>query len=465
MSSISERLAAWAMDLRFEDLPEQVVRDSCLRVLDVLGLALAGLGTPFGRAVRTSTIDLYPGGCSRIWGRGDSTTVTGAAFANAALSQALEYDDTHNRSIVHMSGPSVAAALALSERDAHCGRDVVTAIAIGNEVSCRVGVAAPGQLHRRGFHPTGLFAPFGVTALASRMLGLTVREASNAFGIAGSYAAGLLQCWVDGTQSKFLHPGAAAQNGIIAAMQGRHGATGPAEVIEGRFGMMAAHLQHSGSDSIDFDAVLQGLGDRWESQEASLKPFPAAHVIHPYIDALLRLKRDNDLQPEHVRRIVCPVAEYIVGIVCEPTREKRRPRSDSHGRVSLQYTLAEALVLGRLGRHAYASDSLADPRILALADRIEYRIDDTLPGPEQFKGVVTVELVDGRTLHATEEFNRGSARNPMSLEEVVAKFDENAADTLDASSRRRLVDQALALDRLGQARDLVGLTIGSPVRT
>src|SRR5579862_6397799 len=155
-----------------------------------------------------------------------------AAFVNGACSQALEYDDTHNESIVHMSSPSVAAALALAEYSGAAapvsGRDLILAIAIGNEISCRVGSVSPGQFHRLGFHPSGLFAPFGVTYLAGKLLGLDAGALARAAGICGSFAAGILECWVDGTQPKFLHPGWAAQSGITAAFLGRAGKTGPA---------------------------------------------------------------------------------------------------------------------------------------------------------------------------------------------------------------------------------------------
>ena len=235
MQTYSQRLSDWAATLSYEDLPPAVIEHTRLRVLDVFGLVLAGLGTPFGRSVREAVLALNPGGPCQILGSGDRTSPGGAALANGALSQALEFDDTHDESIVHMSSPAVAAAFALAEAGSLGGRDLITAIAIGNEISCRIGSVAPGQFHRRGFHPTGLFATFGATFLAGKLLGLTVPQMTNAAGIAGSFASGLLECWVDGTQSKFLHPGWAAQSGITAATLARAGATGPATVLEGRF--------------------------------------------------------------------------------------------------------------------------------------------------------------------------------------------------------------------------------------
>ncbi len=195
-----------------------------------------------------------------------------------------------------MSSPAVAMALALAETRAVSGRDLILAVALANEIACRVGSVVPGQFHRRGFHPTGLFAPFGIAIGAGRLLGLTSEQMTWAAGIVGSLAAGLLECWVDGTQTKFLHSGFAAQNGIHAAMLAQAGATGPPRVLEGRFGLFASHLQDASLPKA-FGRVVDDLGTRWDSRDASFKPFPAAHVLHPYIDLVLRLREQHGIRP------------------------------------------------------------------------------------------------------------------------------------------------------------------------
>ncbi len=228
-------------------------------------------------------------------------------------------------------------------------------------------------------------------------------------------------------------------------------------MFEGRFGLFASHLQ---SDEIapNYARLTEGLGEEWESRNASFKPFPVAHVIHPYIDALLRLRAEHKLTPVNVKRIVCPVAPYIVGIVCEPVSEKRRPNTDSHGRVSLQYTLAEALALGRIGKDAYAPQSLKDPDILGLADRVEFVVDESLPGPQQFKGVVKIELANGRWVESVEEHNRGSRANPMSPEDLQAKFRENVSDVIAGKRAERLADAVLDLETACDASVLTLMT-------
>jgi len=453
---LSTELARWAAGVRFEHLPEDVVASTKLRILDVIGLALAGAETDFGRSVHKAALALSPPGPCRILGFGDGVSAATAAFANGAFSQALEYDDTHNESIVHMSSPAVAAALALAEYTDISGRALITSIAIGNEISCRVGCVSSGELHKRGFHPTGLFATFGVAYLAGKLLSLDASALAAAAGIAGSFASGLLECWVDGTQTKFLHPGWSAQSGITAALLARAGVTGPAQVFEGRWGLFASHVQDSNAHR-DFARITDRLGHHWESRNSSFKPFPAAHVIHPYISTVLRLRSKHNIDLRQIERMECPVAAFIVGIVCEPTEEKFAPASDSHGRVSLQYSLAEALYHGALGKNAYSPESRANPEILALARRVRYYVDPEYPGPGRFKGAVKIVLKDGREFEELEEYNRGSAENPMTLEELRAKFDENSSGFLSAAERSRLVDQIERLIALQNAKLLIQL--------
>jgi 2-methylcitrate dehydratase PrpD len=457
---LASQVAEWVARVRFEDLPRDVVDTTKLRILDVIGLALAGAETPFGRSTTTAAAAISPPGPARMFGTGRALGAPTAAFANAALSQALEYDDTHNESIVHMSSPAVAAALALSETRQVSGRDVILSVAVANEISCRVGSVSSGQFHRRGFHPTGLFAPFGVACGAGKILGLSAPKLAWAIGTAGSCAAGLLECWVDGTQTKFLHSGFAAQAGITAALLADAGVSGPPRVFEGRFGLFASHLQDPGAPK-NFGRIADGLGAHWESRNSSFKPFPTAHVLHPYVSAILRLRHQHGITPQDVVRIECPVAEFNVSIVCEPVAEKRAPATQAHCRVCLQYTMAEAFHAGALGKNAYSDAMRLNPDVLALAQKVEYVVDPTFPGPGRFKGAIRVTLTDGRIIDEVEEYNRGSAENPMSQDELRAKFDDNAGGFLSAPQRDRLAQEVARTENLPDARTIVDLTIAT----
>ena len=181
-------------------------------------------------------------------------------------------------------------------------------------------------------------------------------------------------------------------------------------------------------------------------------------MLHPYISAVVRLRNLHGIQVDDVVRIDCPVAAFNVGIVCEPAAEKWAPRTDSHGRVSLQFSLAEALATGRLGKDAYSSRMRTDPAILALARRVHYRADPRFDGLAHFRGEVTIALRDGRVLSEVEEYNRGSAQNPMTAEELRTKFDDNAGGILSAPMRDRLCDTVMELERLDDAAAVVAMT-------
>jgi 2-methylcitrate dehydratase PrpD len=235
--------------------------------------------------------------------------------------------------------------------------------------------------------------------------------------------------------------------------------TGPPKIFEGRFGLFASHLQDPAAPK-RLERIVDGLGTHWESRYSSFKPFPAAHVLHPYISAILRL-REHGLTPSDVVRIECPVAEFNVSIVCEPVEEKRAPASQAHCRVCLQYTLAEALYCGKLGRDANGDRNRLHPDILALARTVEYYVDPEFPGPGRFKGAVRVTLKDGRVLTEIEEYNRGSAENPMSQSELRAKFDDNASGMLTAEECDRLAHEIGQTENLSSVSALVGLAIST----
>jgi 2-methylcitrate dehydratase PrpD len=243
-------------------------------------------------------------------------------------------------------------------------------------------------------------------------------------------------------------------------MLARAGVTGPPTVFEGRFGLFASHLQDAEAPK-DFGRVTARLGTLWESRNASFKPYPAAHVLHPYVDAILLARERHGFSHADVVRVECPVAEFNVGIVCEPVAEKVAPASDSHARISLQHTIAEALYFGRLGKTAYREESRRNPEILALARRVGYHIDPSFPAPGRFKGAVHVTLSDGRVISETQEHNLGSPENPMSPSQLRQKFDENAAGILTPPERDRLAAEINRLDELDDASAIVERSIPS----
>ena len=354
------------------------------------------------------------------------------------------------------SDADVPTALTLGEKLGLSGENAIVTIAGGNEIGCRLGVVAPGAMHKVGYHATGVIGTMSATYVASRVLELTPEQTRNAVGIAGSQAAGIMECWSDGTWSKFLHPGFAAHNGMLAANLAKCAFTGPATVFEGRFGLYHSHIQDKDAQ-FDFARMTGQLGKKWESRDISFKPYPTAHFIHSFLDAALYLVKHAGLKASDVKSIMCPIAPHMIPIVCEPVHEKIKPATDWHGRISLQYSVAEAVYLGRLTGRSYAPESLANKEILALAAKVGYRLDTEAPGRDQFKGWVIVETNDGRRLERVEMYNRGSAELPMSADDIKDKFRDNASFMLKPDRIEAVVKRVDELERMTNAGELVAL--------
>lgn len=452
-SSLSAILAEWAIAARFEDLPTDVAMLTRQRILDIMGVALTSIGTPFGRGVHAAVSQLGTGSDSTVLGFGSRLPANLAALANGALAHELEFDDTHNETAIHVSSPVVVAALAAGERMRAAGRDVLAAVAVGNEVVCRIGVAAPGEFYKSGFHPTGIVGTFGATVAASKLMGLDAAATANALGIAGSMTSGSMESWSDGASAKSLHPGWSAHGAIAAATLAAAGVTGPARVLEGRLGFFHQHVRDL---AFPFDyARLQGdLGQRWESRLISFKPYPTGHVAHAFIDAALQLRAEG-IRPEQIARVTCPIAAFMVPLMCEPVAEKLRPATTWHARVSLPFTLAEAFHFGKVDAESYSAERLRDPALLAFAERVHYVVDETAPGREQWRGWVIVEMKDGSRRERIQPHNWGSPQNPLSQEDVEAKFRANGMRAIGADKTDAVIRLLRGLETIPTINEIV----------
>ena len=452
-NSLSLDLAEWTLGLRYEDLPERVAADVKLRILDTLGLIVSGAGTPMGRAVHAASSGLGSGRRARLIPSGKRTSAPTAALAHGTQAHAEDFDDTHNESIMHSSAPVVATVLALGESVRASGRESMALVAAGNEINCRLGCVASGRFHDHGFHPTSVLGAVTSAILAGRMLGLDAAGVAHAAGIAGSQASGILEAYEDGTWSKTLHPGWAAHAGVTAGMLASTGFTGPRTVLEGRFGLYRSFLHGSGP-AFDFERVTSSLGNDWEQLDSSFKPYPCAHAIHSFVDAALALRASLGLEPGNIASIEARVAPHFVELICEPRALKIRPRTPTHARASLQYAIAAALHAGELGPAHYAPEAIEAPAVLALAGKVSWTLDPSPPPTTQYKGVVTVETIDGRRETAELAHNRGSRENPMTEEELTAKF-EACARSLSARRRRRIIDRVLALEAVESIEEVL----------
>jgi len=443
--TLSEKLARFALGLSYDQIPAAVVTRAKHLILDSVGIALASTQYPFA-AVSLAAMEELGSGASPVIGIGRKLALRDAVLMNGILVHGLDFDDTHSRGVIHGTSSSFPCALALTDRDDNDGKALLVAYVAAMEVATRLGAVAKGGFHQVGFHPTGLVGAFGCTLAAARILGLDVDQATMAQGITLSMASGSLEFLEDGSWTKRMHPGWAGVVGITAATLAKHGFVGPRGAYDGRFGLYASHLGKY-FEQADFDLATESLGRSWQINEVAVKPIPACHFTHAAADAAAVLRKEHCLAAKDIRRVRVRVPQEVVKTVCEPVANKRNPANSYDAQFSIPYIVATGLTKGRFTLAELEDDALNDKAVLDLASRVDYEIDEGSTFPRHYTGEVVVETADGRTLRHREGVNRGCADRPLSNDEVVSKFFDNADRAIPRRTAERIRDGVLSCDK------------------
>ena len=448
----ARRLARFVAGLTLDDVPKPVATRAMLLALDTLGNALAASGEEFGRAVLGVAARLGGPPESVLIGDGTKVAAANAVLANATLAHGLDFDDTREDAIVHTGCVAVTTALAVCEAVAASGRAALEALIAGVEVMCRVGLAVPGALHARHFHPTAITGSFAATAAAGKLYRLTEDQLVHAFGICGSQAAGIIEYLADGSWTKRLHPGWAAHAGVVAVLLARSGFTGPETVFEGAHGLYRAFA--GGHDDARLEALLESLDRAWELEQLTFKPYPCGSIAQPYMDCALRLREQHAIRPEQIVAVRCRTAAGPIPRLWEPLAAKYTPHNGYAAKFSLPYLVAVILVTGRAGLADFTDEAVQDEAVLRVARQVTYELDETIDYPRHFVGDVQITLADGRTIHERQDGPRGGPDAPLTRREIEAKFRGNAALALSGPEVEQVI-RGLAV--LGTGAPLSGL--------
>lgn len=448
-------LAEFLADAAFDALPAAAIEAATTIVLDTLGCALGAVGTPEARIAWSVTRSLSGEPRASLIGTASRTSEYLAAFANGITSHTIELDDTHRESITHVATGVVPAALAVGEARGASGRDLLAAVVLGYEASARIALAIQPSHWERGFHSAGTCNAFGAAAAAGHLLGLDRDRMTSALGLAGTQAGGLLESiFFEGDMSKRLNPGRAAANGVMAALLAAEGFTGPATVLEGPFGFLRAT-----ADLPTPERITRDLGTVYEITRTSLKPYACCRYYHSAIDAYFALRAEHDVRPDDILAIESRSFERAVR-----TRPHRaRPVSVGDAQMSLPYSLAVAILRGRVETADFDERRLGDPRIGALAERIRVVADPELSDlfpREAWGNKLSVTLRDGRTLTARVDLPKGEPEFPMSPAEVDDKFHRLADPVLGLERAARVIELARQLERLPRLRALTQALAG-----
>ncbi|SAL03640.1 MmgE/PrpD family protein [Caballeronia fortuita] len=445
---ISTTLAQFALELKLEDIPQTVRERARHLILDGIGLAFATSALGYADITLGAMRELGTG-ASTVFGRTEKLGLRDAMLANGLLVHGLDFDDTHSRGVIHSTASALPCAFGLAEREGAGGAQMLTAYVAAMEVSTRIGAVAQGGFHKVGFHPTGLVGAFGCSLAAAKLMGLSMEAAIHAQGIVLSMASGSMEFLEDGAWTKRLHPGWAAASAATAATLAKHGYVGPGATYEGRYGLYALHLSDGATP--DLSIATAGLRETWEIEHVALKPIPACHFTHASSDAAIALHREHGLAVDAIEKVVVRVPGPVVEVVCEPVANKKRPANSYDAQFSIPYIVATGLQKGRFTLDDLDDAALADPAVLALAQRVEYEVDPESTFPRHYTGEVIVMTRDGRRLAHREAVNRGSSDRPMTNAGIVDKFYDNALRVVSRERADQVREAVLGIERTSAA--------------
>lgn len=453
-------IAEFAANMSLSTMTQGVVASAKVNIFDTLTCAVAGSSAP-------GVEDLVE--LARSWGGaphasllafGDKLPAHHAAWVNGTMSHARDFDDTHDEAVLHAGVTVVPAALAAAELSGTAsGADILTAVAAGLEVVCRLGVSTQVGIIESGFMYTPLFGHFGAVVAAGRVLGLTRAQMINAIGITYSQVAGNHQVTRDAALTKRMQPGFAAQAALLSVQLARRNIRGVQNTFDGADGFLRVYLQNR----FDRDRMVDGLGSRFEFTGLSYKAYPCCRFNHTAIDAALALRVLPNVNVRAIRRIVTKTTRQAYEAVCTPLAIRKLPRTVVQAQFSMPYTLSTALIDGYVGLGHFTPEGLKRSDILELSSRVEPVVSEEIEavwGRSISPTHVVLEMLDGSEAQIQIDYPKGHPNRPMTADDFNAKMDQClsfAATDLAADSRARLRDMVDRLEHLEEASDLARL--------
>lgn len=440
--TIAEKFAEYIVNTSYTDIPEEVHRYAKFCLLDWLGVTLGGSGEPVSD-ILLDFIDIVGGNeHATIIGKGIKTNLVLAALANGTISHALDYDDTHKDSGTHPSVCLAPAVLAVAEYKKASGRDLITAFILGFEIAARIGEAAGTGHYEHGWHATATIGRFSATASAAKLLGLSVEQIVNAFGITGTQVGGLRQ--VFGTMSKPFHAGKSAMDGVLSAALAKRDFDSSHEIFEGRFG-----LKNVFAPNADPSNFLSDLGKRYHIMNVAFKPYASALATHSTIQAIESMKEKEGITAEDVKTIQIEFGSLPFSVV-----NIKHPEKVLEGKFSVYQCAALAFLKGRITPDMFTRQWIEDPDVIKFRDKITVLLN---PGLEKFETIVKVVTRQGRILEDFIKASKGSPEDPLTFLEMRQKFMNLASPVISKENAETIVDKIRYLPEIEDINEIIQL--------
>ena len=457
--AVTAYVADFILKTRYTDIPNDVLDLARKSILDGLGLALCGSVAKSGEIVRAylKSMGAMSGGATVI-GSSLKAPARFAAFANATGIHADDYDDTQLAVaedrvyglLTHPTAPALPGALALAEAHSKSGKDLLLAYNVGVEVECKIAEAIHPRHYEDGFHTTGTVGALGSAASAAKLLEFERPRGLTTLGIAASEAAGLRENF--GTMTKPLHAGRAAESGVAAAELAALGWTATDQVLEAPRGFF-----HAAGGGFDPASIMNKLGNPWTfvSPGVSIKPFPSGSLSHPGMTEMQRLIREHHLSAEQVEHVQVGANKNNLNALIH-----HRPTDNLQAKFSMEFCMAALLLYGKAGLSEFTDEVVNRPAVQEMIRRIDFGVDPVAEaaGYNKMTTLMRIKLKDGRTISGQAEVAKGHPLNPMSYDEVAAKFLDCAAFAKwPAAKAKSVVDMVRKLENVPDVRRITAL--------
>ena len=443
---LSRELAVFIVNARYEHLDNKTIQQTRFALLDALGVSIAA--TTLGEGVNTFiewVREENAQGPCKVFARELTTSPSLAAFANGALAHALDFEDAHDKALVHPNAAVVPAVLAVGQSlPSVSGQELLTAIAVGCDVTCRLGFAVAGTLDQFSWYPPPILSAYGATAAASKLLGLNEGQILDAFSLTMSQATCSAEIKHNPqSQVRAIRDAFPAQAGVVSAQLALKGLTGFNQPLEGKDGFFAGFAR----GDFAVNALRQGLGQEFAIKELSFKPWPSCRGTHAPIELMLNLCKKYSLKSSDIESITV-YSNTLNRMLAEPLASKRAPTTAIDAKFSIPFCIACVVTNGEVNLNSFFPDSLNNKDILSLAERVNYRVDFNFSSPLMAR--VEVKLGDGRTLESQADSALGCPERPLSEQQLIDKFLHclsHSADKNQIVNATEFADSVLNIDK------------------
>ena len=451
MENVTMKLAEFNSQLTYAQISDKALAKIKDCVLDSLGCALWGSTMEWGKIVNEFVQTQEGVQEARLWTTDFLGPAANVVLGNGTMIHSFDFDDYHMTKI-HPGAAVIPAAIAVGEKEHIDGKTLMTAMVAGYETMIHISRGAnPGSSRTKGWHLTGTCGTFAAAAAVGSIWKLDTGTVASALGMAGTQSAGLWAFTADGSFSKRFHPGRAAQSGIIAASLARRGYQGPRKILEAEDG----GFYNATSYDFDFSKVTEGLGEKFDTEDVVIKPYPACGSLHSSIDATLAIRENNEIDVNEIKEINVYNSE-VVNLQCG---FDYKPMGTLQAQMSLKYCVARAVMDGMVTTAHFTEEAFSDPVAVDLAGRVHFVLDDEINKiyPSKFPSIVEIVMKNGKKHKVRVDVPKGSVENPISWQEVQGKFKALALPVLGEKKTEDMINLVQNLENIKDVAEITEL--------